>query len=164
MKCAILCGCIFITASISGFAWLDATEQQCEKRYGKPLPAQEPRLGSDKTIRYKKEGVFVTAEFIKGKCVKIEYGLNEDLKQEHIDTFFNLNGGTSVWSHVKGGTGNDYVRTDGRGKAVVRPGLNGNVTFFYDDWQKAHDQAVKDQEEAKKKAEKERLEKFSHDF
>lgn len=164
MKRALLTGCILICVSISSFAWLDATEKQCEARYGKPQPPQTPNLGSDKTIRYRKEGVFVTADFIKGKCVKIEYGLNEDLKQEYIDTFFNLNGGTSVWSHLKGGSGDDYVRSDGRGKAVVRPGLNGNVTFLYDEWQKAHDQAIKDREEAQKTAEKERLKKFSRDF
>jgi hypothetical protein len=164
MKRALLTGCILICICISGLAWLDATEKQCEARYGKPQPAQTTNLGSDKTLRYRKEGAFVTADFIKGKCVKIEYGLNEELRQEHIDTFFNLNGGTSAWSHVKGGSGNDYVRVDGLAKAVVSPGLNGNVTFFYDEWQKAHDQAIKDREEAKKTAEKERLKKFSQDF
>jgi hypothetical protein len=42
--------------------------------------------------------------------------------------------------------------------------LNGNVAFFYDEWQKAHDQAIIDREEAKKAAEKERLRKFSREF
>ena len=164
MKRALLISCVLICISTSSFAWLDATEKQCELRYGKPQPAQTPNDGSDKTLRYRKTGVFITADFIKGRCVRIQYGLNEVLQQEHIDSFFNLNGGTSVWSHVKGGTGDDYVRSDGRGKAVVRPGSNGNVTFFYDEWQKAHDQAIIDREEAKKAAEKERLRKFSREF
>ena len=164
MKRAFLIGWILICVSTSVFAWLGATEKQCEARYGKPEPAQTPDLGSDKTIRYRKAGAFVTANFIKGKCVRIQYGLNEVLQQEHIDTFFNLNGGTSVWSHVKGGTGDEYVRSDGRGKAVVSPGLNGHVTFFYDEWQKAHDQAIKDREEAANAVEKERLKKFSREF
>jgi len=47
---------------------------------------------------------------------------------------------------------------------VVSPGVNGNVTFFYDESQTAHDQAIKDCEEAKEAIEKDRLKKFSRDF
>jgi hypothetical protein len=69
-----------------------------------------------------------------------------------------------VWTHRKGGGGGDYVRTDRFAKAEVSMGYGGGVTFTAYEWEKAHEQAIKDIEAAKQAAEKERLKKLEHDF
>jgi hypothetical protein len=43
-------------------------------------------------------------------------------------------------------------------------GYGGGVTFTAYEWEKAHEQAIKDIEAAKQAAEKERLKKLEHDF
>jgi hypothetical protein len=49
-------------------------------------------------------------------------------------------------------------------KPRSRWGTGGGVTFTAYDWEKAHEQAIKDIETAKQAAEKERLKKLEHDF
>ena len=145
-------------------AWLDATEQQCEARYGKPRAAEVPTLGSDKTISYRKDDIRVNAEFVKGKCVQIEYGVGGSVTQDQIDIFFKANGGASAWSHYKGGGADDYVRHDGLATAKIERYYNGGVLFTNNQWQKVHDQAIKDRDAARQAAEKERLDKLNRDF
>jgi hypothetical protein len=148
----------------AAYAWLDATEKQCEARYGKPQPADTATLGSEKTISYWKDDVHVTADFVKGKCLRISYVYRDPVTQGQIDTFFKANGGATAWAHFKGGGEGEYVRQDGLAKANVMMGYGGGILFSYLRWDKLHEQAVKDAENAKQTAEKERLKKFSHDF
>ena len=163
MKRAVLIGLALTCLAQASYAWLEATEKQCEDRYGTPT-AQQPSLGSDKTLSYWKDDVHITADFVKGKCLRISYGTRSQTTQAEIDTFFKVNGGPMVWTHRKGGGGGDYARTDRFAKATVEMGYGGGVTFTAYAWEKAHEQAIKDIETAKQTAEKERLKKFDHDF
>jgi len=163
VKRAILMGLALTCLARASYAWLDATEKQCEERYGNPSP-QQPTLGSDKTLFYRKDEMRVTADFVKDKCLRISYGTPSWTTQGEIDIFFKANGGYSVWTHFKGGGGGDYVRSDGLAKAKVEMGLGGGVTFTAYAWEKAHAQAIQDVEAAKQEAEKERLKKLEHDF
>ncbi len=164
MKRAVLIALTLVCSAQVSYAWLDATEKQCETRYGKPQPADTATPGSDKTIGYWKDDVHVTADFVKGKCLRISYVCRDPVTQGQIDTFFKANGGTTAWAHFKGGGEGEYVRHDGLAKATVMIGYGGGVLFSYFCWDKAHDQAVKDAETAKQAVEKERLKKFNHDF
>ncbi len=164
MKRTLLITVILACSAVRTQAWLDATEQQCEARYGKPRLAEVPTPGSDKTIGYRKDDIRVSAEFVKGKCVRIEYAVFGNLTQDQIDIFFKANGGASAWAHFEGGGADDYVRHDGLATAKIGSRYNGGVTFTYTHWQKAHDQAVKDLEAARQASEKERLDKLNRDF
>jgi hypothetical protein len=164
VKRTVLIVAILVCSTIRTHAWLDATEQQCEARYGKPRLAQVPTLGSDKTISYRKDDVRIKAEFVKGKCARIEYSVWGPTTQDQIDTFFKANGGASAWSHFNGEKGDDYVRHDGLAIANLDRGYNGGVTFTDNHWQKAHDQAVKALDAARQAAEKEHLHDFKRDF
>jgi hypothetical protein len=163
VKRAVLIGLALTCLARASYAWLEATEKQCEERYGNPT-AQQPTLGSDKTLSYRKDDVRITADFVKGICLRISYATPSWTTQSEIDTFFKVNGGPMVWIHRKGGGGGDYARTDRFAKATVEMGLGGGVTFTAYDWEKAHEQAIEDVETAKQAAEKERLKKLEHDF
>jgi len=163
VKRVVLIGLTLTCLAQVSYAWLEATEKQCEERYGPPT-AQQPSLGSDKTLSYWKDDVHITADFVKGKCLRISYGTRSQTTQGEIDIFFKANGGPMVWTHRKGGGGGDYARTDRFAKATVEMGYGGGVTFTAYDWEKAHEQAIKDVETAKQAAEKERLRKLEHDF
>jgi hypothetical protein len=164
VKHTLLIAVILACSTTASHAWLDATEQQCEARYGKPRLAEVPTPGSDKTISYWKDEIRVNAEFTKGKCVRIEYAVRDNLTQEQINIFFKANGGTSAWSHFDGGGADDYARHDGRAVAKVDRNYGGGVTFTLKRWQEVHDKALKEREAAKQAAEKERQNKFKRDF
>jgi hypothetical protein len=164
VKCKVLIAVMLACSTVTAYAWLDATEQQCEVRYGKPKLADVTTPGSDKTISYLKDDIHVNAEFVKGKCVRIDYGVHGFVTQGQIDVFFKANGGASAWSHYDGGGGDDYVRHDGLAIARVTRYYGGGVTFTENQWQKAHDEAVKELNAAKQAAEKERIEKKNSDF
>lgn len=164
MKRTVLIAVILACSTTASHAWLDATEQQCETRYGKPRVADIPNPGSDKTIGYTKDEIRVSAEFVKGKCVRIEYAIRGNLSQDQIDKFFKTNGGASDWSQFDGGSKDDYVRHDGRAVAKVDRNYGGGVTFTLKQWQQAHDKAVKERDAASQAAEKERHNKLIRDF
>ena len=144
-----------LLGTVAGIAQarLGETEKQCGERYGLPT-ALGPTPGSDKTVSYEKDGLKIYCEFVKGKCLRITYqaylAFSDKLWQSRLDLAFQSEGG-SVWANYPGGKPNEYVRSDRLANALK----NWNtITFTLNDWDKLHDQAVKDQESAKKAAEK----------
>lgn len=154
-------------------ARLGETEQECEARYGQPTPQVPATPGSDRTLTYTKDDITVTAEFVKGRCLRIAYtrAYGKQCPQEQLDVFFKANAGGSGWVKYQGAGRCDFVRADGA-RALVTSRYDWSapegVTFTYPQWQKLHDKAVKAADAAKKAAEeaakKEQAEKFQKDF
>ena len=146
-------------AASNAQARLGETEKQSEDRYGLPT-AQAPSAGADKTFRYDKDGIKVIGDFVKGKCLCITYSIPDDkLSQQRIDLVFQAEGGRA-WATFPGGKATkiitEYVRSDRQAVAVKEHiyWLPSTIfTFQLNEWTKLHDQAVNDQEAAKKAAE-----------
>jgi len=146
-------------------ARLGETEKQSDERYGLPT-AIAPTPGSDKTIRYEKDGIKISCEFVKDKCLRITYEMTpwEKLREAKFELIMQSEGG-SVWANYQGGKPNEYARSDRLAIAVKQ---RDSITFMLNEWTKLYDQAVKDQAAAKKAAEKaaehERLKKLGREL
>ena len=147
-------------------ARLNETEQEFETRYGKPTETSDkPTPGSDKTLSYTKNGVRITAEFVKGRCQKITYVGVKD--QQQLDAILKANGGP-IWAPYKGGGKRKLVRSDGLAIATILPDDDmwtpSMIVFTLNEWQKAHDKAIKDADAASQAAEKVAKEKSQRGF
>jgi hypothetical protein len=162
MRRLLLIMLMLLFATASPQARLEETEQQCEARYGKPTDTYQTTPGSDKTLAYKKEGVRITAEFLKGRCQRISYSGLEG--QQQVDVIIKSEGGP-IWAPYGK---RQLVRSDGLAMAQMQPDTDyahpSGITFTLNVWEKAHELVIKNAEAAKKKAEKEASTKFKKGF
>ena len=98
-------------ATCSSWARLGETEEQCEKRYGKPsAPGDlisvrhfevEPSQDTDKTLRYSKDGVRVLVSFAGGKAVSMQYHFEREapLSRGEIEALLKLNAPECRWHY-----------------------------------------------------------------
>jgi hypothetical protein len=115
MKLILALSVAFVAFATISTAWarLGETEQECEKRYGKPsTPDPEgyvvglgrddetPQLEPEKRLQYSKNGVLLFIGFIDGKAVRIQYSFpnrTNPLERNEIEALLELNAPDRKW-------------------------------------------------------------------